>query len=85
MDEDALELVLSDMDSMLIEGQTWRYAQELGFSAQAGDQASVFGYLEDGEFKVGALENASGGQTVVLRDPSGRPVWAGGARGRSEL
>ncbi len=83
VNEDALELALSDVETLVIEGQSWRYAQELGFSAQIGDIVSVFGYLEDGEFRVGTLENTENGQTVVLREQSGRPIWAGGARGRS--
>jgi len=85
VNQDALELTLSDLETIIIEGQSWRYAQELGFSAQVGDDVVVVGFLEDGEFKVGMLENMTSNQVVVLREPSGRPIWAGGSRRRSEI
>ncbi|MGD8815016.1 MAG: hypothetical protein PVI78_11145 [Anaerolineales bacterium] len=83
VDETSLELVLADSETFIIEGQTWRYAQELGLTVEIGDEVSVSGYLEDDEFKVGSLENLTSGQIVILREASGRPVWAGGGQGRA--
>jgi hypothetical protein len=83
VNETAMEMAVSDTEVFVIEGQSWRYAQKLGFTAQIGDELSMFGFLEDDEFKVGSLENTVSEQIVVLRDPSGRPVWAGGGLGRS--
>ena len=83
VDEAALELAVSDTETLIIEGQSWRYAQALGFTAQIGDEISVSGFMENDEFKIGSLENTSSEQVVTLRDPSGRPIWAGGGAGRS--
>jgi len=33
--------------------------------------------MEDGEFKAGQVENLGTGESIVLRDTSGRPMWAG--------
>ncbi len=83
VNETALYLALPDAETFVIEGQSWRYAQALGFTAQIGDEISISGFLENDEFKIGSLENMSSEQVVTLRDPSGRPVWAGGGLGRS--
>ena len=83
VNEIAMELATSDTEVFVIEGQSWRYAQKLGFTAQIGDEVSVFGFLENDEFKVGSLENTVSDQIVILREPSGRPIWAGGGSGRT--
>ena len=48
-----------------------------GFALKVGDKVSVTGFHEDGEFKAGTVENLTTGQTLVLRDETGRPGWAG--------
>lgn len=47
------------------------------FALKIGDEISVTGYHEDGEFKAGSVENRTSGATITLRDTSGRPMWAG--------
>jgi len=65
-------------------GQAW-YREEAGFVLSVGDEVSVIGFYEDGEFKAGMIENLSTGETIVLRDETGRPMWAGqGRRGSQE-
>jgi hypothetical protein len=54
-----------------------RAAYREGFALDAGDSVSVTGFYEDGEFKAGTVENLTTGETIVLRDETGRPVWAG--------
>ena len=61
-------------------GRPWSFAQEQGFVAQAGDPLLLTGFYEDGEFEVGQLENLTTGLAVTIREPSGRPLWAGGGR-----
>ena len=51
-----------------------------GFALEVGDEVSVTGFHEEGEFKAGTVENLTTGETLVLRDETGRPMWAG--RGR---
>jgi hypothetical protein len=50
------------------------------FALEIGDEIVVLGFYEDGEFKAGTVENLTTGETIVLRDETGRPMWSG--RGR---
>ena len=60
---------------------TYREAQ--GFVLNTGDTVRVSGYWEDDEFKATELENQTAGQSIVLRDAAGRPMWAGQGRGKN--
>ncbi len=72
-----------DGDEILIGlGQSW-YRDEAGFALTVGDEVSVAGFYEDGEFKAGVVENLSTGETLTLRDASGRPMWAGRGQGQN--
>ena len=51
-----------------------------GFGVKVGDEITVRGFHEDGEFKAGTVENLATGETVVLRDETGRPMWSGQGR-----
>jgi hypothetical protein len=71
--------MLIDTDShgrLVIEGQSWTYAQSQEFTAQAGDRIAVTGFDEAGEFKTGQLHNKTTGQQVLLRDEAGWPYWS---------
>jgi len=48
-----------------------------GFGLEAGDEITVLGFHEDGEFKARTVENLTTGETITLRDETGRPLWAG--------
>ena len=50
------------------------------FALDIGDQITVTGFSEDGEFKAGTVENLTTGESLTLRDQTGRPVWAGQGR-----
>lgn len=58
-----------------LSGRSWRYAQSLGFTLQAGDRLSIEGFNENGVFKIASLTNLSNGSSVRLRDASGHPLW----------
>jgi hypothetical protein len=87
---DSVELVVQTTDGqeILVDGRPWLFTQEQGFSVQVGDHVTLIGFYEDGDpltssghsFEVGQIQNASTGQTVVIREDSGRPLWAGGGR-----
>jgi hypothetical protein len=83
VDDAALTLTLADGDEMIVEGRAWSFTGEQTFTVQAGDQVILTGFYEDDEFKPVQLENTTTGQTVLLRDETGRPMWAGGSQGRS--
>ncbi len=54
--------------------------ESLGIMLQAGDPVEITGFWEGAEFQVQTLTAPATGQTVVLRDETGRPLWAGGGR-----
>jgi hypothetical protein len=56
------------------------YWENQGIPLQPGDEVELTGFWEDGEFEVSSVTLAGTGQTVVLRDEAGRPMWAGGGR-----
>jgi hypothetical protein len=61
---------------LIIEGQSWTYAQSQEFTARAGDRIAITGFDEAGEFKAGRLANKTTGQQVLLRDEAGWPYWS---------
>jgi hypothetical protein len=58
------------------------YWEAQGISLVPGDAVVVEGYYEEGDTTLAAssVTLEATGQTIVLRDPSGRPMWAGGRR-----
>jgi len=70
-------LVKTDDGELLVGlGQAF-YREEQGFEVAIGDEVEVRGYFEDDEFKAGTVENLTTGESIVLRDDSGRPMWSG--------
>ncbi|MBN1919693.1 MAG: hypothetical protein JW892_00490 [Anaerolineae bacterium] len=66
-------------------GQAW-YREQAGFTVAVGDEVSVLGFYEDGEFKAVTVEDTTTGATITLRDATGRPAWSGqGNRRNSNL
>ena len=58
------------------------YWEAQGVNLAPGDAVVVEGFYEDeASLEARSLTLAATGQTVVLRDESGRPMWAGGRRG----
>jgi len=81
VDASHAEIMLSDGRSVEVGGRAWQLAAAQNFTANAGDSVTVHGFDENGVFQAGQIDNQSNGQTVRLRDTTGRPMWAG--RGRS--
>lgn len=79
-DSRALVVQTDSGAEIVVENRPWSFAQEQGFAARPGDRVTLTAFYEDGIVEVGAISDASSGQTVRLRDESGRPLWAG--RGR---
>jgi len=79
--EDALTIETSDGELIVVEGRSWSFAKEQGFTIELGDQVQGEGFYENDEFKVSVIENVTTGESIVLRDASGRPGWSRGGRG----
>ena len=57
-----------------------RYVTAQGVTFTAGDHLTVSGFEENGQFQAGTVVNDTTGQTLNLRDATGRPLWAGGGQ-----
>ncbi len=55
-----------------------RYVSAQGVTFTAGDHLTVNGFYENGQYQAGTVTNDTTGQTLNLRDTTGRPLWAGG-------
>jgi len=73
-------MVVAESDGQHIEValRTWLFAQEQGFVANVGDQVTLEGFYENGEFETACLTNLTNVQIVHLRDETGYPLWASG-------
>jgi hypothetical protein len=88
VDADTLVMETDNGEQVSVENRAWWFAQEQGFSAQVGDQVTLVGFYEGDDpstgselrFEVGRIDDVTQGQTVLVRDENGRPLWAG--RGR---
>jgi hypothetical protein len=80
VDADTLVVQTVSGEQVTMENRPWWFAQEQGFSAQVGDQVTLIGFYENDSFEVGQIDDITKGQTVLVRDENGRPLWAG--RGR---
>ena len=58
-----------------------RYVSAQGAVYTAGDHVTATGFYENGQFQASSVINDTTGQTLTLRDASGRPLWAGGGNG----
>ncbi|MCA9908235.1 MAG: hypothetical protein KC519_06260 [Anaerolineae bacterium] len=47
-----------------------------------GDAISMMGFWEAEQFQVGQVTKTETGERILLRDPNGRPLWAGPGRGQ---
>jgi hypothetical protein len=75
--DDLVEVETETGEIIPFEGRPLSFALEQGFALQLGDSVLLHGFDEDGEFKLGKVDNLETGASVILRDTSGRPGWAG--------
>jgi hypothetical protein len=57
------------------------FASEQGVAFNPGDQVTITGFEENGMFQAGQVDNETTGESLLLRDPNGRPLWAGRGQG----
>jgi hypothetical protein len=55
-----------------------RYVAAQGVTFNVGDHVTATGFYENGQFQASTVVNNTTGQTLTLRDATGRPLWAGG-------
>jgi uncharacterized protein YdeI (BOF family) len=76
-------VVKTDAGDELVIGTGPGYLEAQGFQLEAGELVRVQGFWEDGEFKAGEITRLRDGNTVMLRDAYGRPLWAGAGQRRA--
>jgi hypothetical protein len=79
-DETALIVQTADGATVEIINRPWSFAVSQGFMAEASDQVTVTGFYEGDTFEAAQISDATSGESVSIRDDSGRPLWAGGGR-----
>jgi hypothetical protein len=77
----ALVVRAGDGQETVLDGRAWRYLGEQGFQVAAGDRVRLVGFYEADRFEAGEVTNLDTGQRVLIREESGRPLWAGRGRG----
>lgn len=93
LQQETVEGIVVETEELVIEtttGETVQvglgpsfYRESQGFALQGSETVRVSGYWEDDEFKATQLVNLDTGQSIVLRDATGRPMWAGQGRGKN--
>jgi hypothetical protein len=75
----ALNIVTSDGEAMLVQLGPEHYWAAQGVVFEAGDEVEITGFYEDGtSFNAGQVILLATEETLTLRDATGRPLWAGG-------
>ncbi len=74
--DDELTIETADGELTIHTGPEWYWESE-GIAIEIGDQVEASGFYDEETFELAKLENITTGQTVLLRDETGRPFWAG--------
>ena len=76
-------MTMSTAEGELIAFQTGqpRFFAEQGVTFQVGDEIQLVGFYQGEQFSAGEITQLSTGLRVMLRDPNGRPLWAGPGSG----
>ncbi len=76
-----ISLTTTDGAAVWVQFGQSRYVSAQGVTFNVGDNVTVTGFYENGQFQASTVVNTTTGQTLTLRDASGRPLWAGGGNG----
>ena len=80
IDSDELLVSLTAGSELLVDGRAWSFAQESGFTTSVDNSLQLNGFYDGDDFEVGSINDLSSGESILLRDESGRPLWAGNGR-----
>jgi len=81
VDETTMVVTATTGQEISVTNRAWSFAQEQGFTVQAGEQVTLTGFYDGDAFEAGQITNETTSQSVQLRDENGRPMWAGQGRG----
>lgn len=78
LDAGSLWIETDEGENLEFARRVWRFIRESGLEISAGDQVELEGFYENGEFEISYLEDLTSGESLQIRDDSGRPLWGGG-------
>jgi hypothetical protein len=81
--DDSVVIETVDGQQVILDGMPLRYATGQGFVATQGQALELVGFFEGEDYEISQITDLGAGTAVVLREESGRPLWAGGGRWRS--
>jgi hypothetical protein len=78
------QVILAVNDGTTLSLQMGRpdFWQSQGITLSVGDSVEVLGFWSGDQFMAGDIRKTATGETIMLRDPNGRQLWAGPGRGR---
>jgi hypothetical protein len=77
----AMTIQLEDGTQVSFQTGQPRFLTDQGVTFSLGEAVEVIGFYSDGQFVAGDITQLSTGLKVMLRDPNGRPLWAGPGNG----
>lgn len=77
-----LILQTSDGQALTVSFGRADFWQEQAITFAAGDAVSMLGFWQGDQFSPGQVTKTATGERILLRDPNGRPLWAGPGRGQ---
>ncbi len=80
IDNDELLVSLTAGSELSVDGRAWSFAQENNFTTSVGNSLQLNGFYDGDGFEVSSINDLSSGESILLRDESGRPLWAGNGR-----
>ena len=79
LNSQSLWIETGEGDILEITRRAWRFIQESGLELSIGDEIKLEGFYENDEFGISNLENLTSGESLQIREDSGRPLWGGGS------
>ncbi len=75
-----LTLLTPDGETMMVSFGRADFWQQQSVTFAAGDQISMQGFWQADQFTPAQVIKSETGERILLRDPNGRPLWAGPGR-----
>ena len=79
-----LVLQTSDAQTLTISFGRADFWQTQAVTFAVGDAVSALGFWQGEQFSAGQVSKTVTGERILLRDPNGRPLWAGPGRGQGQ-
>ena len=78
VDTSGLTVVTADGQELVVELGPPHFWSSQNVEIEPGDAVEVLGFYESDSFIAGDIWLTATGEHIMLRDPNGRPLWAGG-------